>query len=330
MYLQPPKKIDYNIISDKPKLSVLVPGIRPEYWTDIYNSIIGSTSSSFELILITPYPYAIEPALLLAPNFKVIKDYGSPVRAHAIGAAIAEGELITWISDDGFFVPYGLETALARLDKMGNDIKNIVTYKFTENEKVYTDEYYKINFHKDKEGNGIGSEHIPDDYFILNSAIMYREYYDQLGGINCDYECTALAYTDLAIRAQADDANVQLLEGIPILMCTQQNDNESHGIIHDAQITHDEPLYNKTYKKATWKEELQINLDVKSQWKKADTLWSRKWKSQFESTDTPYAYLPLGDDIRSMPPTAQYEIIKKLGSPAVTYEMKHLQRDKNE
>jgi hypothetical protein len=208
--------------------------------------------------------------------------------------------------------------------------KNIITYKYSEAEKSYSDEYFTINFHKGENGQGIGSDYIPDHYLLLNNAVMQREYYDELGGLDCNYECTALALTDLAIRAQVEGANVQLLEGMPILMCTQQNDNEVHRTVHEAQTTHDEPLYNKTYRKATWKEELQIKLDGQSEWKKADTLWARKWKSQFEATNTPYAYLPLGDNIRSMPPTSQYEAIKKLGSPAITYEVNRSHKDKNE
>ena len=330
MYLTPPKKTDYDMTSDKPRLSVIVPGIRPEYWTDIYNSIMGSTSSSFELILVTPHPYAIEPALVLAPNFKVIKDYGCPVRAQSIGAAAAEGELITWISDDGFFVPHGLESALKKFDSMTPNKKNIITYKYSEGEKSYSDEYFTINFHRGANGEGIASDYIPDDYLILNNAIMYREYYDELGGLNCNYEATAIALADFSIRAQADGAIVKLLEGIPILLCKQDNNNTTHGHVRDAQINHDEPLYDKTYKKPTWRQELQIKLDVKSEWKKSGTIWDRKYRSLLDSLPEPYVYQPIGADIRSMPPTSQHEAIKKLGSPAITYEVNRSHKDKNE
>ena len=266
----------YNITKDKPELSIIMPAIHPEKWTRIYNSIVGSTARPFELIIITPLIVATPPWLAYCPNIKIVKDLGSPVRAHAIGASLAEGKFITWITDDGIIAPLGLETALDQLNKMGDDVKNIVTYKFTENEKVYTDEYYKINFHQDKEGNGIGSEHLPDNYYIFNCCLMHRAYYEELGGIDCSYEGTAMAYTDFAIRAQYDGARVELVSGPPILLCSQfRKGDDRHTDIEDAQHTHDEPLYAKTYKSSTWRETVKVHLKLDN-WKSVPLAWPRK------------------------------------------------------
>ena len=303
MYLRPPTHEEYNITKDKPELSIIMPAIHPEKWTNVYNSLVASTSRSFELIIITPNGYDIPPWFWWCTNIKIVKDYGSPVRAHAIGASLAEGKFITWIADDGVIAPLGLETALAQLGKMGGDIKNIVTYKFTENEKVYTDEYYKINFHQDKEGNGIGSEHIPDDYYIFNCCLMHRAYYEELGGIDCSYEGTAMAYTDFAIRAQFDGARVELVDGPPILMCGQFTPGDNrHTHVESAQQTHDEPLYAKTYKSSTWRDNIKINLKLNN-WKSAPLAWPRKYepiiKKRIEhatayGTDGMYSYHTIG------------------------------------
>ena len=297
MYMRPPTHEEYDMTRDKPELSVILPGIHPHKWTKVYNSIMGATSRPFELILVTPLGATVPPWFWYSPNIKIVKDYGSPVRAHAIGASLAEGKLITCIPDDGKFVSSGLDAAIDKLYAMGTDHKNIVTYKFTENEKVYTDEYYKINFHKGEDGEGIGSEYISDDYYILNHCVMYRDYYEKLGGIDCSYEGTAIAYIDFSIRAQYDGALVQLLEGIPILNCSQFTEGDHrHSDIEKAQKEHDEPVYKERYKTPNWREKMTTKLSVFN-WKESPLLWPRKYKPIIEQSGAKYAYFNIGDKL---------------------------------
>ena len=297
MYIRPPTHAEYNITTDKPELSVVLPGNHPHLWTKVYNSIIGATTRSFELIVVTPMGATVPPWFWYSPNIKVIKDYGSPVRAHAIGATLAEGKLITWIPDDGEFAPAGLDAAIDKLYEMGTDHKNIVTYKFTENEKVYTDEYYKINFHKGENGEGIASEYISDDYYLLNHCIIYRDYYEELGGIDCSYEGTAMAYVDFSIRAQHNGASVHLLGGIPILNCSQYTDGDTrHSHVEKAQKEHDEPAYFETYKASNWRETVVPKLNVFN-WKESPVAWPRKYKPFIENAESEYAYYTIGDKL---------------------------------
>jgi len=306
MYIQPPKAEDYDITKPehKPELSIILPGIHTANWIIIYNSIIASTSRSFELIIVTNSQFGPPPLnLMFAPNVKIIKDFGSPVRAQCIGAAAAEGKLITWISDDGVFVPYGLETAIDKFYEMEENKKNVLIYKYSEGEKTYTDEYFKINFHRGENGEGIASDYIPDEYYILNNPIMYREFYEEMGGLSCSYECTAMAHVDFSIRAQYAGALVEILKGIPILACTQVDPSESsHSFVHNAQTTHDEPLYKNIYKKSDWREKVQIKLDYANEWKKSSFLWARKYEQYYKTLEHTYAPIEVrapGSDYRS-------------------------------
>ena len=209
---------------------------------------------------------------------KIIKDFGSPVRAHCIGASLAEGELITWISDDGLCTPGGLETAIDALYDVEENPKNVVIYKYSEGEKTYIDEYFKISFHRGPNGEGIASEYLPEDWYIFNSPLMYREFYEDLGGLNCSYEATALAMTELGIRAQEEGAIVHLLKGAPIVCNTQDAPLEgSHTHIHNAQESNDEPLYESIYKFPDWRERISLKLDYAAEWKTAPIVWPRKW-----------------------------------------------------
>ena len=281
MYIQPPTIEEFDIVKSehKPQLSIILPSAHIENWIKIYNSIIAATKYSFELIIVTPcFDGPLFHLFWSLSNVKIVKDFGSPVRSHCIGASLAEGTLITWIPDDGVFTAGGLDSAIDKLYEMEENKKNIITYKFTENEKVYIDEYYKINFHRGKSGEGIASDYISDDYYLLNHCVMYREYYEELGGLDCSYEGTAMALVDFSIRAQYDGAEVELLTGMPILICSQFSAGDPrHTDIEEAQHTRDEPLYEDIYKCPNWEEKKVVKLDYGSEWKKAPIAWTQKW-----------------------------------------------------
>jgi len=41
----------------KPEISILMPAIRPQNWTKVYESILSSTRRSFELVIVGPHHY---------------------------------------------------------------------------------------------------------------------------------------------------------------------------------------------------------------------------------------------------------------------------------
>ena len=115
----------------KPEISIIMPGIRPENWLRGYNSIYSATNKSFELIIISPYPLPKE--LENQRNVKYIKDFGSPTRASQIGNTLAEGKFIfPNFCDDAIFIKDSIDSNLKTLIEMGNNIKNVVTCKYSE------------------------------------------------------------------------------------------------------------------------------------------------------------------------------------------------------
>lgn len=65
----------------KPKLSVILPGIRSHNWGKFYKSVGRSFSDAFEIIIVSPYDLPSE--LSGYGNIKHIIDYGSQIgRAH--------------------------------------------------------------------------------------------------------------------------------------------------------------------------------------------------------------------------------------------------------
>jgi hypothetical protein len=258
----------------KPEISILMPGIRPERWTSVYSSILESTKREFVLIIVGPY--ALPKELQEAKNVRYCKDFGTPMRAANIAGVLAEGKLIfSLMSDDSIFMPNVLDKAIDYLYEQEFSIKNAVMAFYKEgkdgtDKDIQSLEYFKIN----------GSDStkiydVPNDWLIFNTVILYREFFDQLGGWDCSFEACPMGLTDFAIRAQKEGAKVFHIEDI-ILDCDHMpGTTGDHAPIHYGQIQHDEPFYKLKYSGGLEGINPCINID---NWKKADSVWSRRFK----------------------------------------------------
>ena len=63
----------------KPEISILMPGIRPDRWTSVYNSILESTKREFELIIVGPYalPKELQEAKNVRFNSKLNQNHSN-------------------------------------------------------------------------------------------------------------------------------------------------------------------------------------------------------------------------------------------------------------
>lgn len=231
----------------RPKLSVILPGIRVGNWLGFYDKLEESFDADFELIIISPYE--LPDPLKLADDVKYIQDWGSPARCQQIGLANATGEYVTWGADDGYFLDGKLTEAVELLESSATSRKDIVTCKYIEGadtdlyeEHMEQDEYYKINF-----SNGLKSEHIPDDYWILNVGIVNTEYAKEIGGWDSRFQVTTIAHMDFAVRTQRNGSRYIMMKE-PIFVCSHMPDmTGDHAPVHVAHLGHDEPLFRRIY-----------------------------------------------------------------------------------
>jgi hypothetical protein len=263
-------------MSEKPEISLILPAIRKENWDVLYDSIGLSTTRTFELIICGPF--SLTPKLESLSNVKYIKDYGSPTRATAIAASLAEGKYMMWGGDDTLFQPGALDKMYDALISMGEDPKNVVCGKYLEgpngtHKKSQPDYYYRIN---GQEGFRpcTYSPHLPDEWWIFNAALMHREFYENLGGVDCKYEHLAMAATDFAIRAQAAGADV-LQTQVLIYDCDHMQTD--HKPVEIAQLQFDEPLIQSVYRDPAWRDKVQCNIDINN-WKAHPLLWTRRFR----------------------------------------------------
>lgn len=249
----------------KPILSIILPSIRPSKLLEHYESIEQSTSRVFELIIVSPYNLPKE--LQEKNNVKYFKDFGSPNRAQCIAASLAEGDVITWSCDDGIFVKNGLDFAI---DELGGKDNDIVVAKYIEGSglNMEQDNYYKLALAYPF------SPFIPNYWWIFNIAILYRSYYESLGGFDCIFETTAVAHADFAARCQRDGANVKLINKY-LLKCEHMlADTGDHGPIHYSTLQHDQPLYQKIYNDPECLKRKKIPLD---NWKNSPSIWTTRF-----------------------------------------------------
>src|SRR6188768_1590639 len=112
----------------RPLLSVIVPGIRPQNWQKLYDSVASSLESNdFEVIFVGPNGW---PADSDMPHAFFIQDYGSSARAMNIGLCASHGQFVTWAADDGVFLPGMLKKVVDLVDRSNE--KHIITGKYLE------------------------------------------------------------------------------------------------------------------------------------------------------------------------------------------------------
>ena len=256
----------------KPHLSIILPSIRSERLVGLYESILKSTSRSFELIICGPYPLPQE--LQEIRNIKYVKDFGSPVRASNIAATLCEGEVCTWLADDCLLFEGALDKCLDEFHSMNHSPTNVLVAKYFEGQegsedrnRVHPDSYFKII------GSPAASPFLPPDWWLFNIGFMYTKFFLEMGGWDSSYEGTWAAHTDLAIRAQSCSAKVKMAQ-IPLLECDHMpGGTGDHMPIFICQPQHDEPLLHKKYRIPNWNTK-KVLLD---DWKDAPAVWGRRF-----------------------------------------------------
>lgn len=247
----------------KPKLSIILPGIRQYNWDAVYNSI--NLDFKWELIIVSPYQ--LTDRLQNSRNVKHIRDWGSPARASCIGASLCEAKYITWIADDGICISGTIEKSIKTLDANINGRLVIVTKYLEACEKVHNDDYYKLVNAYPK------SPYISDSWWIFNCAFMHRDYYESIGGWDAEnFETPAILHADLAIRCQRDGCETILIED-PLLNCG--HGHADHAPIEMAHNYNDAPRYSEIYNSIDCLHRTKININ---NWKNSPAIWERRFK----------------------------------------------------
>lgn len=269
-------------------VSVILPGIKPEKWLRIFDSVVESVGDySFEFIGVGPS--APGPELLEKDNFKFVKDCGHPSRCLQRATTVATGKFMTWGSEDGIFQPQALARCVDLLSK--NRRTDALTIRFFEQDadpnapppdqtKLWTAWY-----HRDLRLPGIRTH-----FKIANIAMYYLDYYREMGGIDCRFEHVNMNCNDLAFRIQ--EAGGLILPSPDIVIrqtniptpakVSQPGDENRKPPTEEAYHENDYPLFYSIYSQEPGARH-RIKIDYNN-WEQASPIWKRR----FGETEVPY------------------------------------------
>ena len=248
------------------KLSIIVPSIRTPNWGRFVESIPNSVvSHDYEVIFVGPSSdiYLVE----VHPNVKWIKDFGSPARCAQIGFILAEGEYLTWASDDGVYMPGALKECLdiATPDN-GVIVKYCEGHNF--NGTCPDNSYWIAHTHADQRLPGI----MPD-YKIAPVGLYHTKTFLELGGLDCRFEHINMNTHDFAFRWQKTLRTMQLSPNL-VLNCDWCPGTQEHAPVQAAYYHNDLPLFNQLYGQPHSMDRIKIDAD---NWKLSPKKWVRRF-----------------------------------------------------
>jgi len=245
-------------------LSIVLPGIRTQNWGALYRSAAESVGSQFtwEMIIVGPNP---PPVPNTPDNFKFIKDFGAPARAAQRGVGIAQGEYMTWASDDGVFLPNALAECLHLI--IPKDRCDAITIRYREGGNFPPNQYWDAHHHADLRLPGV-----PDHYQIAPVAMYKTEYFKELGGWDCRFEHLNMCCHDLAFRVQ-NDGGYFYLSPTEVMSCTWDVNTVEYQPIRRAYEENDAPLFKEMYSQDQ-SERLIIPFD---NWKDSPEVWEKRF-----------------------------------------------------
>lgn len=253
-------------------LTVICPGIRTKNWVVLYESIKKSFSGTFELIFVGPYYPPDE--LMGIPHVRFVKEWRTPISCQQIGLLRAMGKYITWAADDGVYLPGALDIGMAKLkDK---PVKALVMGKYIEGaDNTYMpmseNKYYNLKNHA-----ASTLRHLPNEcYWMLNVGIVPTELLKDVGGWDAEnFEVCPMAYNDLAVRLQNYGVEFIIQDEVMYTCSHMPGHMGDHGPIHDGQVEHDQPIFERIYSSINSAKRIKIDIN---NW----TLLPDRWERRF-------------------------------------------------
>lgn len=246
------------------KLSILVPGIRTQLWHRLASSISSScTERSFEIIFCGP---SNNDSFNNIENIKYIKDFGCPSRALQIASLVAEGEYITYTSDDCVSRPKSLDNII------NNITSDIVSLQYSESPGFlggpHPIEYYNAWHHSD-----LRCKHVHKSWKIPIIFLMKTELFYRYGGLDCRFEHINMNLHDMAFRMQLDNNSVQISKDV-VWDADYVHRNDSDPVI-SAFKDNDKPLFDSIWNNESFDRNTIIDIN---NWKNSPNIWKRRFQ----------------------------------------------------
>jgi hypothetical protein len=256
----------------KYKLSVILPSIAPEKWTNIYNQLVKATNGiSFELIACGPYFPTKN--LENISNFKFIRDFGSPSRCFQIASGFVEGEFLCWCSDDYLIENDSILDTFKMLDniQVGDDCINLL---FSEGPNFTGNQHLDLNYWNAYTHNDLRKPGIKSNWKISGAFMYKKETWDKFGGLDCKFEHVNMNTHDLGFAIQANGGTIINSPRRVFAADWKPWDTLNKNPIQLAFEENDKPRFENLYSDEDYAFRRKISLD---NWKQADNIWKRRF-----------------------------------------------------
>lgn len=256
-------------------ISFVMPGIRTHNWPAVVDSIAKScTRYTYEIIFAGPFD---PPGGL--PCTKYIKTYTRPSAACQIAAAAATGRLYNGTADDALFIPNAVDAAIDLYDSLNNK-KAIINMRYTEGDN-YSGSTFPESFWSPHSHQPLALPGVPVHYKTCMSPMMDREYYIELGGLDCAYEYPNFNLSDFIFRAQYDGATVHH-SPTDVNNCNHYgNRSVDHAPIEDAHVI-DMALFRNKYSNPNALQDHGARIPFDN-WKNYQQPWERRFSGKLFS-----------------------------------------------
>ena len=250
-------------------VSICLPAHRTRLWERLYYTALEAVGPEYTWEMVLVGPNDPPPILAAKKNFKFFKDYGSPTRSAQISTMLAEGELMMWASDDGFFLKDSIKECVDMHKTL--PYKDIVIVKYSEGRhhsgRCHADNYWTAWTHE-----SLRLEGIPKDYMITLLGMYKLKYFRELGGFDCRFEHLNMNTHDLAFRAQRNGSKLHFSPNL-VLNCDWNPNEGDHVPVQEAYHANDEPLFREMYSK---EQTGDVSIDYFN-WMKSDPVWKRRF-----------------------------------------------------
>jgi hypothetical protein len=197
---------------------------------------------------------------------KYLKDFGCPSRALQAASLIAEGEYLTYVSDDCIGRPGSLKRTL---DNMTTDV---VSLQYSESPgfrgQPHPIEYYNAWHHKDLQCKWVNKDWKIPIIFLMKTSLFY-----DYGGLDCRFEHINMNLHDMAFRMQNNGITVGVSDEV-VWDADYVHRNESDPVIN-AFVNNDKPLFDSIWDEEEWNRPDKIDLN---NWKDSPAVWKRRYE----------------------------------------------------
>ena len=252
-------------------ISIVVPAIRQNRWADLYNSIkLSASKLNWELILVSPFD--LPPELQNIDNLRLLKSHSSVSICIQLGSLEAKGKLLYHTVDDCVMFPDSINKA-HQLYQQCCGHKDVVNMRYREG-KNFSGYEFPMNFWKVSSANDLRAPGINPDWFWSVQPLLNKNYFVELGGLDCRFEYSNHGHHDLLFRIQKDDGRVFQSPTEVSNADHMPNITGDHAPIHYAQTQHDEPLFFELYNEYT--DRIRIPYDNYKQYPEL-MIWKRRF-----------------------------------------------------